>query len=228
MENIQIGKVVTVRDSFLNENELDLKGYKGIVRMLYDADPTDENTRDEVLVEWTPETLDSFDDDLIYDAFDEEVSWTSYILPAQVLEQTNDTMNEFELAWKKQEIFTRLFLDGLDRDRKLIVKAFEKPVDPTKKTPLDCWEDYLKKSLKFPVKCVVCFPYDEEDGPMQENCRVSLTGINGVDKNLGIMAEVEFSGKSYILPLQDLKGADNYSKDGRYLDAYGIWLVCIS
>ena len=228
MENIQIGKVVKVRDSFLNENEMDLKGYKGIVRMLYDADPTDVNTQDEVMVEWTPETLDSFDDDFFYDAFDQEVSWTSYILPAEVLEQTDEVMDEFALAWKKQEIFTRLFLDGLGREGKLIVKAFEKPVDPTKKIPFDCWAEYLSNSLKFPVKCKVCFPYNEEDGPMQENSRVSLTGINGVDKNLGVLAEVEFAGKSYILPLQDLTGAESYSKDGKYLDAYGLWLVCIS
>ena len=168
MENIQIGKVVIVRDSFLTEDERDLKGQKGIVRMLYDADPTDDQTRDEVMVEWTPETLDSFEDDYFYDAFDEEISWTSYILPTEVLEQTDETVDEFELAWKKQEIFTRLFLDGLGRDGKLIVKAFEKPVDPSKYMPLDCWLDYLNHSLKFPVKCKVCFPYDEEDGPMQE------------------------------------------------------------
>ena len=84
MENIQIGKVVVVRDSFLTEDEKDLKGQKGIVRMLYDADPTDDQTRDEVMVEWTPETLDSFEDDYFYDAFDEEISWTSYILPTEV------------------------------------------------------------------------------------------------------------------------------------------------
>ena len=72
MENIQIGRTVVVRDSFLTEKEMDLKGKKGIVRLLYDADPTDEQTIDEVQVEWTPETLDSFDDDYFYDAFDEE------------------------------------------------------------------------------------------------------------------------------------------------------------
>ena len=33
---------------------------------------------------------------------------------------------------------------------------------------------------------------------------------------------------SLILPLQDLASADSYSKDGKYLDAYGLWLVCIS
>lgn len=228
MENIQIGRVVVVRDSFLSEDEIDLKGRKGVVRMLYDADPTDEQTRDEVMVEWTPETLDSLDDDYFYNAFDEEVSWTSYILPAEVLEQTNETLDEFELAWKKQEIFIRLYLDGLGRDGKLIVKAFEKPVDPASVMPMDCWFEYLNNSLKFPVKCKVCFPYDEEDGPLQENCKVLLTGLNGVDRSLGVLAEVEYHGRSYILPLQDLTGADGYSKDGRYLEAYGLWLVCIS
>ena len=74
MENIQIGKVVVVRDSFLTENELELRGKKGIVRMLYDADPTDAETIDEVQVDWTPETLDGFTDDFFYDAFDQEIS----------------------------------------------------------------------------------------------------------------------------------------------------------
>lgn len=228
MENIQIGKIVIVNRSFLNENEEDLKGQKGVVRMLYDADPTDPQTRDEVMVEWTPETLNEFDDDFFYNAFDEEVSWTTYILPADVLQQTDDQIDEFELAWTKQEIFTRLFLDGLGREGKIIVKAFEKPVNPDKVMPLDCWFDYLNQSLRFPVKCKVCFPYDEEDGPMQENSKVTLIGLNGIDRNLGVLAEVEYHGRNYILPLQDLTGADGYSKDGKFLDAYGLWLVCIS
>ena len=228
MENIQIGKVVKVRDSFQNEQGLDFKGYKGIVRMLYDADPTDAESRDEVLVEWTPDTLETLDDEYFFDAFDEEISWTSYILPAEVLEQTDETVDEFDLAWKKQELFTRLFLDDLDREGKLIAKVFSKPVDPTKKMPMDCWIDFLNQSLRFPVKCKVCFPYDEEDGPLQENCKVSLTGLNGFDRNLGVLAEVEYHDRNYVLPLQDLTGLDAYSKDGKYLDAYGLWLVCIS
>ena len=228
MENIQIGKVIIVRESFLTENDMELQGKKGIVRLLYDADPTDPETIDEVLVEWTPETLGGFDDDYFYDAFDQEISWTSYILPARVLEQTDENMDEFELAWKKQEIFTRLFLDGLGRDGKLIVKAFEKPVDPQKKTPLDCWQQYLEESMRFPVKCKVCFPYEKDDGPLQENQRVSLTDINGVDRNMGVLAEVSDGTHNYVLPLQDLTGADSYSKDGKYIDAYGLWLVCNS
>ena len=163
MENIQIGKVVVVRDSFLTEKEMDLKGKKGIVRLLYDADPTDEQTIDEVQVEWTPETLDGFDDDYFYDAFDEEISWTSYILPASVLEQTDEFMDENELAWKKQEIFTRLYLDGLGREGKLIVKAFEKasgvtvPYRIAPRRPGDiaeCWSDPTKafKELGWKAK----------------------------------------------------------------------------
>ena len=229
MENIQIGKVVIVRDSFLTENELELKGKKGIVRMLYDADPTDSETIDEVQVDWTPETLDGFEDDFFYDAFEQEVSWTTYILPASVLEQTDETIDENELAWKKQEIFVRLYLDGLGRDGKLIVKAFEKPADPGKKTPMDCWMEYLGANLRFPVKCKVCFPYDETDnGTLLENQRVSLTGLNGVDRALGVLAEVTDGSRKYILPLQDLAPADDYSKDGKYINAYGLWLVCIS
>ena len=229
MENIQIGQVVLVRDSFLTENELELKGKKGIVRMLYDADPTDAETIDEVQIDWTPETLDGFDDDYFYDAFEQEVSWTSYILPASVLEQTDDAVDENELAWKKQEIFTRLYLDGLGREGKLIVKAFEKAVDPAKKTPMDCWAEYLEQNMRFPVKCKVCFPYDETDnGTLLENARVSMTGVNGVDRSLGVLAEVTDGNRNYILPLQDLTAADGYSKDGKYIDAYGLWLVCNS
>ena len=229
MENIQIGKVVNVRDSFLTENERELKGKKGIVRLLYDADPTDPDSIDEVQVDWTPETLDSFEDDYFYDAFEQEVSWTTYILPASVIEQTEEVMDEYELAWKKQEIFVRLYLDGLGRDGKLIVKAFEKPVDPQKMTPMDCWKDFLERSMRFPVKCKVCFPYDETDnGTLLENQRVLLTGLNGVDKALGVLAEVSDGTRSYVLPLQDLAAGDSYSKDGKYIDAYGLWLVCIS
>lgn len=227
MENIQIGKIVKVRDSFLNENNMDLQGKKGIVRLLYDADPTDAESIDEVLIEWTPETLDGFEDDFFYDAFDQEVSWTSYILPVRVLEQTDESINENELVWKRQEIFVRLFLDGLGREGKLIVKAFEKPVDPAVYTPMDCWINYLESSMRFPVKCKVCFPYEADDG-LQENQRVTLTGLNGVDRSLGVLAEVTDGTHSYVLPLQDLTGGDGYSKDGKYLDAYGLWLVCNS
>ena len=228
MENIQIGKVVKVRDSFITENEEELQGKTGIVRMLYDADPTDADSIDEVLVDWTPQALDEFPDDHFYDAFDQEVSWCSFILPASVLEQTDEIPDENAYLWKKQEIFTRLFLDGLGRDGKTIVKAFETPVDPKTTTPMDCWKTYLESSLRFPVKCKVCFPYEEDDGPLQEGSRLNLTGINGIDRSLGLLAEVSDGEREYVLPLQDITGRESYSKDGKYLDAYGIWLVCNS
>ena len=228
MENIQIGKIVKIRDSFITENEEELQGKTGIVRMLYDADPTDSDSIDEVLVDWTPQTLDEFPDDHFYDAFDQEVSWCSFILPASVLEQTDETLDENAYLWKKQEIFVRLFLDGLGRDGKTIVKAFETPVDPETTSPMDCWKVYLEKNLRFPVKCKVCFPYEEDDGPLQEGSRLDLTGINGVDRSLGLLAEVTDGKREYILPLQDITGRESYSKDGKYLDAYGIWLVCNS
>ena len=93
---------------------------------------------------------------------------------------------------------------------------------------MDCWKVYLEKNLRFPVKCKVCFPYEEDDGPLQEGSRLDLTGINGVDRSLGLLAEVTDGKREYILPLQDITGRESYSKDGKYLDAYGIWLVCNS
>ena len=228
MENIQIGRVVRVRDPFISENDEELQGKTGIVRMLYDADPTDPDSFDEVLVDWTPETLDEFPEDHFYDAFDQEVSWCSYIFPANVLEQIDAAADENAFLWKKQEIFVRLFLDGLGRDGKTIVKVFETPVDPDKFIPMDCWKEFLEKSLRFPVKCKVCFPYEKDDGPLQEGQHLNLTGINGVDRSLGLLAEVTDGDREFILPLQDITGRESYSKDGKYLDAYGIWLVCNS
>ncbi len=226
MENFKIGQIVEVTKSFVNENEIELQGKKGIIRLLYDADPTDSESFDEVLIEFTSESLDSFEDEYFYNAFEQEVSWSSYILPTTVLTPTDETPDENELAWKKQELVTRLFLGGLGREGKMIVNAFENPVNPEVMTPLDCWKVYLDKVLRFPVKVKVCYPYEEGDGPLKENQKLKLTELNGVDKGLGILAEVSDGESTYIIPLQDLTGGDQFSKDGKYIDAYGLWLVC--
>ena len=229
MENIQIGRIVKVKEPFTSESGEEFQGKTGIVRLLFDADPMDPETIDEVLVDWTPETLDTFPPDHFYDAFDEEISWASYILPARVLEQTEDVWDENDLQWKKQELFTRLFLSDLrGAEGKMIARAFEKPVDPEKVTPMDCWKAFLEQSLRFPVKVKVVFPYEEDDGPVQENDLLGLTGLNGVDRSLGILAEVTDGERDYVLPLQDLDGKDEYSKDAKYIQAYGLWLVCNS
>lgn len=229
MENIKIGQIVEVTKSFVNENEVELQGKKGIVRLLYDEDPTEKDSFDEVLIEWTPESLDTFEKEYFYSAFEQEVSWTSYILPTTVLTPTDETLDENELAWKKQELFARLFLGGLPRgEANMIVKVFETPVDPKAMAPIDCWKAYLEKTLRFPVKVKVCYPYEEGDGPLKENQKLKLTELNGVDKSLGILAEVTDGTASYVLPLQDLTGGDQFGKDGKYIDAYGLWLVCNS
>ena len=229
MENIKIGQIVEVTKSFVNENEVELQGKKGIVRLLFDEDPTDKESFDEVLIEWTPESLESFDDDHFYNAYEQEISWTSYILPTTVLTPTEETLDENELAWKKQEISTRLFFSKLPRaEMNIIVKAFENPVDPKTTTPLDCWKTYLEKALRYPVKVKVCYPYEEGDGPLKENQKLKLTELNGIDKGLGILAEVTDGTGTYVLPLQDLTGENQFGKDGKIIDTYGLWLVCNS
>ena len=52
--------------------------------------------------------------------------------------------------------------------------------------------------------------------------------IIGCMAALGVLAEVTDGTRNYIMPLQDLTAADGYSKDGKYIDAYGLWLVCNS
>ncbi len=225
MAEITVGSIVKINQQFLNETGgIDLNGMKAVVRLYFNAETEEEC--DQMLVEWMPETLAALPDAYFLNAFNEEVSWTTYLLPVNVVERCDEKADELELAWKKQEIFVRCFLSQLGREGKEIVKAFQKGADPKVMSPTMCWFEYLNSTLRFPVRAKTCYPYEEGDGPLKEGQKVSLVGLNGIDPNLGILADIESNGKSFVLPLQDLTGADSFIKDGRIIDAYGLWVVC--
>lgn len=223
MSIARIGKVAKIAQQTIDPGSgVNLTGLKGIVRLYYDADEEDPESRDMALIEWTPETLDALPKKHFAAALEEDLNWSSAVVGLDILEETDDVMSEYALAWKKQEIFTRYILDGLGREGKMIAKVFETPVDPEKKTPDDCWFDYLSPYLTKPLRVSACYPYEEGDGPINEGDRCFLTGLNGIDPTLGILAEVEKDGQPLVVPLQDLAGEES-SKNGRFINAYGLW-----
>lgn len=224
MEPLCIGNIVQVKTEFIDElSECDLKGAKGIVRLIFDPETEDDDTT--VLLEWTAETLCTLPDGYFLQSFEQEVSWTNYYIPLEALEKIDEKADELAMQWQKQDVFTRLFLSNLGREGRLIAKAFETPVDPAKVSPMQNWFSFLE-NMTWPNKGRVCYPYEEGDGPLVENDKLLVCGLNGIDLNLGIMVDVEFKDKSMIIPLQDIMSAD-LSKNGRYLDAYGLWMACI-
>ena len=223
MGSVRIGKVAKINQKVVEPSSgTDLFGMKGVVRVFYDADPEDPNDQDMALIEWTPETLDQLPPKHFYSALENEENWGSAAVPLALLEETEDTFDEFEMAWKRQEKFTRFIMGRLGREGRMIAKVFEKPADPTKVTPDNCWYEAIAPFLTRPQRVTACYPYEEGDGPIKEGDRLTLTALNGIDPSLGILAEVEREGVPLIVPLQDLLGEDN-SKTGRTINAYGLW-----
>lgn len=226
METFGIGRIAQVKNSLIDEDSgIDMKGAKGIIRMIYD--PEEDGEEPTIQLEWTAETLAMLPDDYFLKSFGQEVSWTNYYLPQSELELTEESADELAMAWQKQAIFTRLFLSDLGREGRLIAKIFENPVDPARKSPDGCWFDFFSANVTWPLKGRICYPYEEDDGILKENDRIQVMGLNGMDVGLGIWADATFKEKALIIPLGDIASAD-YSKNGRYLDAYGLWLACCS
>ena len=227
-EFITIGSIVEVIGSLEHQaGGIDLKGAKGIVRLYYEGE-TEEET-DEMLVEWTANTLKSFPEEYFTAVFDQEASWAAYVLPSNLVKRTDEICDETELAWTKHDIFMRIFQHEFGREGRLVSKVFSGNPDRKAMHPLNYWFNYLKTGLNWPIPCETCYPYEEGDGPLHEGDKVLLKGLNGIDNVLGILAEVQTSErKEIVVPLQDLNATEQLSKNARILNAYGIWQICVA
>lgn len=226
MEPITIGNIVRINHSFIDEDSaLNLKDYEGVVRMIFSPD---ENDPDETLylIEWTEKTLKQIPDNYYIKLFTDEKEWSYKIVPEHILLKVEGEYNADAVEWEKNAIGARLFWQYFGRSGKLIQSLFPNDKEKIDRSPYDTWLKYLNQNLRFPFEATIFYEYEPDDGILQPSDLVNVQGLAGWDYPLGIFCEVQFKGKYFILPLQDIGMTNEVSKNARILNAYEAWLLC--
>ncbi|MHC1771040.1 MAG: hypothetical protein AB9907_04760 [Flexilinea sp.] len=228
MEEICIGNIIQVQGEFIDETtEIDIQGWKGCVRLIFD--PTEEQSEQTFLVEWTAATISQIPDDFFRISFDNEVSWSTYYLPVSAVKVLDELHSEIEVEWAKNEVGKRLFWPFFGREGRTISKVFEHSDNSLQRFPFDYWVDFFNGNLTFPIKGKISYEYEEEDGSLRYEDIVMIRSLSGWDNPLGVLCEVAHNDMNFIVPLQDVKGFGGpVSKNNRYIEAYEIWLACRS
>jgi len=89
--------------------------------------------------------------------------------------------------------------------------------------PLEGWNVYLTRLLKFPFDAVVSEPQDE--GPLDYKDKVQVQSICGTDDMYGILVDVTFGLRQYLFPLCDLSVRDKKSPNYLPVHDYSVWFA---
>ena len=86
--------------------------------------------------------------------------------------------------------------------------------------------DFLRDQVRLPAGAVVSYESpDPEDVKLDTGTRVELVAFNSADIRMNLYCEVVESGRSYLLPLEDLESTEKRSsKNSRLFEIYYLWV----
>ncbi len=228
MENISIDNTVMVCKDFNDEDtSCNLKGWSGIVRMIFE--PENEGEETEVLIEWDAETLKKMSDDFLISSFDNGQNWTTYYLPTSILEVLNSKTDLVASEWIKTEIASRLFWPLCGREGKHINKIFNEYGKDHSIHPMAIWYKFLEENFSYPIKAKIVFDDSDDNSdtecPIKKGTRLEIIGLSGWDLPMGIYCLTRYKDHEFIVPLEDIE-CTGLSKSSQYVNDYGIWIEC--
>lgn len=225
-ETLSVGNTAYVAASRFDEaSGVDLKGWSGIIRQVFEEEDTPDSQELYGLIEWDYSEIT--DDQLqhIHKLYHLEMDWSTSVLPLAWLRRSERPFSSVRNEWAKNKIGHDYFWKDFPDHSELIRSVFSQNRSEQSESPYVVWEQTLLRELSFPIRADVSYPYEIDEGDLQLNDTVRITGLAGWDYPTGIFVEVEERKRSYILPLQDLEGTGS-EKQNSWIEAYQIWLEC--
>lgn len=225
-ETLSVGNTACVARSHFDEaGGIDLKGWYGIIRQIFTEEDAPNPREFYGLIEWDYSEIT--DDQLqhIHKLYHLEKDWSTSVLPLAWLRRSEKPFSSVSNEWAKNRIGHDFFWKDFPEHSDLIRSIFPQNKSEQSESPYSIWEQTLLRELSFPIRAAVSYPYEIDEGDLQLNDTLRITGLAGWDHPLGIFVEVEKRKRSWILPLQDLEGAGS-KKQNSWIEAYQIWLEC--
>lgn len=224
---LSIGDVVQISD-FATEFEIgesyDVSGMKGVVTELFSEDE-DQVRITHAMIRWTAETIRTIPEAYVSQCVENEYCWTMTNVPADRLEITGELFDEIEWQWTVNEKASEFFWGASPEGRKLR-QLFQAADRKKAMIPGQVILDFLRDQARLPARAVISYESpDPEDVNLDAGTRVELVSFNSADIRMNLYCEVVESGRSYLLPFEDLESTEKRSsKNSRLFEIYDLWV----
>ncbi len=224
---LSVGDVVRISD-FAAEFEIggsyDVSGMKGVVTELFSEDENQVRVT-HAMIRWTADTIRAIPEAYVSQCVENEYCWTMTNVPADRLEITGEPFDEIEWQWTVNEKASEFFWGASPEGRKLR-QLFYAADRKKAMIPAQVVLDFLHDQVRLPAGAIVSYESpDPEDVKLDTGTRVELVAFNSADIRMNLYCEVVESGRSYLLPLEDLESTEKRSsKNSRLFEIYYLWV----
>jgi len=206
--SFKIGDSVRVKDAVMcpDDDSLSIGGWQGRIYEIEDV----------VGIRWDSITLKQLPVEYIQHSEEEGLDWSEMYLSADEIEpvkprdstETADTIRE-----EMEAVFSWL---GEGEEGERIFNVIANADDP-----MEGWNHFLTRTLKFPFDAEVREPQDE--GPLDYGAKVQVQGISETDDTYGILVDVTHGRNRHAVPLCDLTVRDKKSSNYLPIKDYCVW-----
>lgn len=213
----EVGDVVRFKEGTTDENSgQDLSGWQGRISEI-DAE------HNLLLVDFDSITLQNIPRDYLEEAVEEGLGWPQYyiyaneVVPAQPRDTEEDVFDTIE------QIEEQLGWAYLGEEGQAINAILSDALQGNEMDQFEAWEDYLRKTLRFPFQAEVA-EWQDPGSPLRGVNKVLVLKIVGVNDLYGVMAKVR-TNRKFVCPLCDLEAADKSSSNHDPLQLYAVWFA---
>jgi len=208
--SFKIGDSVKVKDAVVcpDDDSLCIGGWQGRVFEIEDV----------VGIRWDSITLKQLPVDYIRHSEEEGMDWAELYLSADEIEPVkprDSTETADRIREEMEAVFSWL---GLGKEGERIFNVVANADDP-----IEGWNLYLTRMLKFPFDAAVGEPQDK--GPLDCGDNVQVQRISGTDDTYGILVDVTCGRNRHVFPLCDLSVRDKKSTNYSPVHDYGVWFA---
>jgi hypothetical protein len=204
----KIGDSVRVKDGVMcpDDESVCIGGWQGRIFEIEDA----------VGIRWDSVTLKEIPVDYIQRSEEEGLGWSEIYLSPDEIESVKprDSKNTADRVRKEMESLYSWLGEGEEGERIFSVIA-------NTDDPLEGWNVYLTRTLKFPFDAVVSESQDA--GSLKYGAKIKVLKIEEMDDAYGILVVVSDGQNHDVFPLCDLTVRDKKSSNFLPVQDYCVW-----
>ncbi len=206
--SFKIGDSVRVKDGVMcpDDESVCIGGWQGRIFEIEDV----------VGIRWDSVTLKQLPFEYIQSSEQEGLDWSEMVLSIDEIESVKPRDLEMTANTVRKEMEAIYSWLGMDEEGERIFNVIVNADDP-----LEGWNVYLTRTLKFPFDAIVSEPQDE--GPLKYGAKIKVLKIEEIDDTYGILVVVSNGQNHDVFPLCDLTVRDKKSPNYQPVQDYCVW-----
>jgi hypothetical protein len=181
------------------------------------------DTGDDGIVEifWDSVTLRQVPDEYIRQSEAEGLDWSKMCLSVDEIQSARPRDSEAQAVAALEEIENTAQWMDMGKQGERITKVLADAQDA--EDEIEIWNRHLTRVLVFPFEAKVSEV--QERGPLDDGDLVKVHGIAEADDLYGILVDVKYGRRHFVLPLCDLTVRDRKSANHTPVHDYCVWFA---